>query len=130
MPGKAHQLGDPFDRIAVGEVQAVLGRADGGVAAFQNSNIQGLFVAEIVIEHALVDARAAGDVVDPGPSVTSLGELLDRRREDRGTGGLRIAVVTPAYWTAAGFHGAYLTTSPGVCPHHRATVDSLVLLCL
>src|SRR5450631_3086953 len=76
----------------------MLRRADGGVATFENRDIKGLLVAEVVVEHALVDARTVGDVVDPGAFVPPLRELLHRRDQNCRTGGLRVTRICRACW--------------------------------
>src|ERR1700730_3750559 len=74
----------------------MLRRTDSGVATFENRDIKGLLVAEVVVEHALVDAGAVGDVVDPGAFVPPLRELLHRRDQDCRTGGLRVTRICRA----------------------------------
>src|ERR1700674_4945779 len=101
----------------------MLRRADGGVATFENRDIKGLLVAEVVVQHALVDAGAVGDVVDPGAFVPPLRELLHRRGQDCRTGGLRVTRIRRACWrgptAAAGLrparrrHGLWHCHGPG-----------------
>src|SRR5262249_27832764 len=43
---------------------------------------EAFLVAEVMVEHPLVDARPAGDAIDAGAREALLGELAQGRRED------------------------------------------------
>src|SRR3954454_25045043 len=62
------------------EVEFALLGADFLVDPFEHRQIQRVLVAEVMIDELLVDARARGDLVDPGPGKAAAGELAPRRR--------------------------------------------------
>ena len=64
MPGELDQFAHAVDRVATGQIQSDLGSADRGIGLFQDREIEPVLVAEIIIDHPLVDAGALGDVVD------------------------------------------------------------------
>ena len=78
----ADELGDAGDDAIELVVGGGLGggnglHALGGLAEHlaQQRSVQLLFAAEVVIEHRFVDARAAGDAIDPGAGEAAIGEL-------------------------------------------------------
>ena len=73
------------------EVELALLGADLLVDPFQHRQIQRVLVAEVMIDELLVDARACGDLVDPGPGKAAAGELAPRRRQQFPAGCGRIA---------------------------------------
>ena len=62
----------------------------------QNGEVQRGLAAEVVVEHRLVDAGAAGDAIDLGAVEAAGGELLERgRRESAAWWACRPAVGAP-----------------------------------
>ena len=90
IPGELDEFPHGVDRIAVAELQANLGGADAGVGFFKDGKIKPILPAEVVIDHALVDARARGDPIDAGSCQPVCGEFPRRRFKDRRTGAWRI----------------------------------------
>jgi hypothetical protein len=65
--------------IEIGQFQGAFASAQVLINAFQSRKIETLLAAEIVIDHPLVDARTAGDFVDP-----AAGKALARKLVLRG----------------------------------------------
>ncbi len=65
LPGERHQPANAGLGVAVLEVQIEFGGADRRIGLLKHGKIESLLVAEVMIEHALVDAGALGDGVDP-----------------------------------------------------------------
>src|SRR6185437_13961514 len=78
--------------LAMRQVELHLSRADRCIAPLEHGEVQPLLAAEIVVEHALVDAGSLGDAVDPRPVIAALRELGHGRGEDRRTGSLGVAL--------------------------------------
>src|SRR5437868_216516 len=73
------------------EVELALLGADLLIDPFEYRQIQRILVTEVVIDELLVDARARGDLVDPGAGKAAAGELAPCRRQQFPAGCGRIA---------------------------------------
>jgi hypothetical protein len=82
VPGERDQLANRLDRVDLVEVQPLLGFADVGVGALEHREEQVVLAAEVVVDEALVQARALGDAVHARAGQAAGGELVARRRED------------------------------------------------
>src|SRR5262249_7589869 len=65
--------------------------ADADIGAFKHGQVETVLVAEIVIDHPLVGARALGDRVDTRAGVALLGEFGHGGGQNRRAGALGIA---------------------------------------
>jgi len=73
------QFPDRLFRRQAFEIELALLLADIGVNPFEDSKIERVLVAEIVIDELLVDAGAGSDLVDAGAGEAVPGELQARR---------------------------------------------------
>src|SRR3977135_419721 len=77
------------------EVELALLGADFLVNPFKHRQVKRVLVAKIMIDKLLVDAGAAGDVVDPRPGKAAAGDFSPPRVEQFPAGGGRIAPLPP-----------------------------------
>ncbi len=80
-----------LDRVVLADPQFPLAAPDLLVGVEQHGLVEGLLVAEIVIEQPLVGLGPVGDGVNPGPVEALLAELVARRLQDRGFRLFRVA---------------------------------------
>ena len=62
---------------------------DGGVPVTDDGRVELALAREVVIDHRLVHAGAAGDAIDAGRGEPARGELVGRGSEDAAAGGGR-----------------------------------------
>src|SRR4029453_18557172 len=80
------EFDEPFDRNLgrhAGEIHRALAAAQVFVDALQHGEIKALLVTEIVVDHPLVGARAASDLVYPTARKPLACELVLRSQQDR-----------------------------------------------
>ena len=96
IPNEIDQSRQPFFGIDIGQFERLAGAADGLVDLFQNGLEQLVLIAEIMIEHAFVDAGAPGDLIDAGIAEALGRKLLGRRSKN--SLARRIRVASAAVW--------------------------------
>jgi hypothetical protein len=72
-------------------MQILLGGADRLIGRLQHREVEALLVAEVVIDHPLVDARRLGDGIDTRAGQAFRRELGRGRRQDRGARAFGVA---------------------------------------
>ena len=66
-PGEFDQPPNAVDGIRIQEVEAFLCSPDPGIGIFQDRKEEGVFAAEVIVEHPLWIAPVPGDPVDRAP---------------------------------------------------------------
>ena len=133
VPGERDEAADRLRRLDLGQVQVLLLAADLLVGALEDREEQILLLAELVVEHPLVDAGAFGDPVHPRTTEAIAGELVGGGGEDRLARGFRIPAdrPVPADGSASAWrgleHARYYPT--GRMRYSRSCIAGRVPLC-
>ncbi len=90
MPGEKRKLPQPFRWGFACQVKTPFGVADMAIGILQNGKIKRILVAEIMIDHPLVGAGAAGDDIDSSAGQTFRCHFAAGRFKDRGPGSFRV----------------------------------------
>ena len=80
--GQLGQSTDRRDGVEVFDIERLLGGADFGIRLLEHGEVEPLFAAEVVVDHALGGARARGNLVDARAGVPAIGEFAARNGED------------------------------------------------
>ncbi len=91
MPGEKRKLPQAFRWGFARQVKTSFGVADMAIGILKNGKIKRILVAEIMIDHPLVGAGAAGDDIDSSAGQTFCRHLAAGRFKDRGTGSFRVS---------------------------------------
>src|ERR1700754_2113222 len=105
---------DRFDRRDACEVERALGFGERAKCVFQYSGKELLLATEVVIEHAFVGFRAAGNLIDACAEQSTIRELLGRREQNTATGAFRIS------FDFRLIHGGNVLREPRI-PDHTAS---------
>jgi hypothetical protein len=90
VPRELDQPPDRLRRFHLGQVEVLLLAPDLGVGTLQDGEKEVLLLAEVVVEHPLVDACSLRDAVHAGAAEAEIGELIGGRDQYRFTGGFGI----------------------------------------
>lgn len=91
VPGELNQPEDGLVGRKMIDLEGGLLPADVLVGAFEHGGEEVIFIAEVVVEHLLVDVGGLGDAIDAGSVEAHLGEVRRRRVEDALAGGGGVA---------------------------------------